>query len=191
MRQILIILLLLVSISSCPQSRKLPGCESRIDQLYASQKLHLIFCSYYFAGVNNFSGADTILHNNLTFYRDTTNASVVKKQDDAIINNLKKRICSKDTSLVTQMKKWCGVSVKVAKIRAKTSFTLEGYMDLLQDYRYTKFLVSSDPKSGRTLGSLSTSEMEWIYFSSISIIQSLKTSEQNRFFNKMRSWKFI
>ena len=174
-----------------PQSRKLPGCEDRIDQLYASQKLHLIFCSYYFEGVNNFSGADTILHNNLTFYRDTTNASIIKKQDDAIINNLKKRICPKDTGLVTEMKKWCEASVKIAKIRAETNFTLEGYMELLREYTYTKPLVSPDLKNGRTIYSLSTDEMEWIYFSSISIIKSLKIAEQNRFFNKMKTWKFI
>ncbi|MEP6951809.1 MAG: hypothetical protein ABI863_21130 [Ginsengibacter sp.] len=190
MKQILIIVLILAGISSHSQSRKLSACENRIDQLYASQKLHLIFCSYYFERVNKFSGADAIL-GYLAFYRDTTNAAIVKKQDDAIINNLKKRICHKDASLVTEMKKWCEVSEKVAKMRAETNFTLEGYMELLDEYRYTRPVISSYFKNGRTVASLSTNEMEWIYFSSISVIKSLKILEQNRFFRKMKTWKFI
>ena len=93
-KQKLLIPLLLISLSSCSQIQKKYSCPDRIDQLYAQQKLHLIFCSYYFEKVSSFSGADTIL-DNLSFYRDTIDANIIAKKDSTIIANLKKGWCLK------------------------------------------------------------------------------------------------
>ena len=133
-KQKLIIALLLISLSSCSQVQKKDNCTDRIDQLYAQEKLHLIFCSYYFEKVNSFSGADTIL-SNLSFYRDTINASIIAKKDSTIIANLKNGICLKDTGLIAEMQEWCETSRKIAQIRSEVNFTIEGYMEFLNGFK--------------------------------------------------------
>ncbi len=188
-KQKLIIALLLISLSSCSQVQKKYNCTDRIDQLYAQQKLHLIFCSYYFEKVNSFSGADTIL-DNLSFYRDTINANVIAKKDSAIIANLKKGICLKDTGLITEMQRWCETSKKIAQIRSEVNFTIEGYMEFLNEFKKTKSIISPFLTKDRTIYSLSTYEMEGIYFTSISVIKSLGKEEQNSLFKKLKSWDF-
>ncbi|MEO8712026.1 MAG: hypothetical protein ABI405_07890 [Parafilimonas sp.] len=192
LRHSMIILLLLICFSSYSQTQKVYSCADRIDQLYAKQKIHLIFCSYYFEKVNTISGADTIL-DNLSFYRDTLNAAVIQKKDSVIIANLKKKICNKDTGLITEIDEWCGVSKKVAEIRSEVSFTLEGYMVLLNSFKKTSSIFSpllKPDEPGETIYSLSTDQMEWIYFTSISLIKSLKEDEQNIFFKKLENWNF-
>ncbi len=188
-KQVLIIVLLLISISSCSQTVNETECSKKIDQLYAKQKLHLIFCSYYFEKVSKFSGADTIL-NNLSFYRDTVNTQAIERKDHVIIDNLKKNICNNDTSLITKMNKWGEVSIKIAETRSKENFTLEGYMEFLNDDNITRIAVSPFLKEDRTIYSLSSNEMEAIYFRSIGIVSSLQQKYQESFFNKLQSWDF-
>lgn len=159
-KQKLIIPLLLISLSWCSQAQQKYNCTDRIDQLYAQQKLHLIFCSYYFEKVNTFSGADTIL-DNLSFYRDTINSNVIAKKDSTIIANLKKGVCYKDTGLITEMRKWCETSGKIAQIRSEVNFTLEGYMEFLSEFKKTSSIISPVLTKDRTIYSLSTNEMEW------------------------------
>lgn len=188
-KQSLVISLLLISLSSCSQTVKISKCADDIDQLYNKEKIHLIFCSYYFEEVNRFSGADTIL-DNLSFYRDTVDANVIEKKDSTIIANLKRRICDEDTSLITKMREWCETSKRVAQIRSEVNFTLEGYMELLSEFKKTSSIFSPFLKNGRTISSLSTYEMEGIYFASINVIKSLTKNDQNAFFRKFRSWDF-
>lgn len=188
-KQKIIMALLLISLSSCAQVQKKDNCADRIDQLYAQQKLHLIFCSYYFEEVSSLSGADTIL-DNLSFYRDTINAEVVAKKDRAIITNLKKGICHKDTSLITEMQGWCEVSKKIAQIRSEVNFTIEGYMEFLNEFKKTKPIISPFLTKNRTIYSLSTYEMEGIYFASIGLIKSLRREEHDSLFKKMKNWDY-
>lgn len=180
---------LLIGLSACSQVQKINSCTNRIDQLYAKQKLHLIFCSYYFQKITPFSGADTIL-DNLSFYRDTINANEIAKKDSNIIANLKKEICSKDIQLIPEMEKWCETSRKIAEIRANVNFTIEGYMEFLNEFKKTKSIINPFLTKDRTIYSLSTYEMERIYFTSIGVIKSLGKGEQNNLFKKLKNWDF-
>ena len=188
-RQKIIIALLLISLSSCAQVQKKDNCSDRIDQLYAQQKLHLIFCSYYFEKVSSFSGADTIL-DNLSFYRDTINANIIAKKDSTIIANLKKEICLRDTGLITEMQRWCETSRKIAQIRSEVNFTIEGYMEFLNEFKKTQSIINPFLTKDRTIYSLSDYEMEGIYFAAIGVIKSLGKEEQNSRFKKLKSWDF-
>ena len=189
-KQKIIIALLLMSLSSCGQVQKKDNCTDRIDQLYAQQKLYLIFCSYYFEKVSSFSGADTIL-DNLSFYRDTINANVIAKKDSTIIANLKKEIClRKNTGLITEMQRWCETSRKIAQIRSEVNFTIEGYMEFLNEFKKTQSIIRPFLTKGRTIYILSEYEMEGIYFASIGVIISLGKEEQNSLFKKLKSWDF-
>lgn len=180
---------MLLSLSGCSQLQNKDSCAGRIDKLYKQQKLHLIFCSYYFEKVKAFSGAEN-LFDNLTFYRDTINASVISKNDSTIIENLKNEICSKDTGLITEMEKWCETSRKIAKIRSEVNFTIEGYMEFLNEFKNTRSIISPFLKKDRTIYSLSTYEMEKIYFASIGVINSFGKEEQNNLFKKLKSWDY-
>lgn len=189
-KQKLIVSFLFVSLLSCSQAQQKNNCADKIDQLYIRQKLHLIFCSYYFDKVNTFSGADT-LYEGLAFYRDTLNAHLIAQKDSVVIANLKKGICrNKDTGLITEMQKWCEVSRKIAQIRSEVNFTIEGYMEFLNNFKKTQALISPYLLRNRTVYSLSTYEMEGIYFASIETVKSLGKEEQNKFFKKLRSWNF-
>ncbi|MBS1509568.1 MAG: hypothetical protein JST86_01910 [Bacteroidetes bacterium] len=185
----IIIALLLINFSACSQVQNKQSCADRIDQLYAQQKLHLIFCSYYFEEATPFSGAATIL-DNLSFYRDTINAAVIAKKGSTIIDNLKKEICTKDTGLITEMKKWCETSRKIAEMRSEVDFTIEGYMEFLNEFKKMKSIITPFLTKDRTIYSLSTYEMEEIYFASIGVINSLGKEDQNNLFKKLQSWDF-
>jgi hypothetical protein len=179
----------LIALSSCSQSKTETACEKRIDQLYDRHKLHLIFCSYYFDKVNKISGADIVL-DNLSFYRDTTDVRSVKQKDSIIVSNLKKNVCKGDTSVITQMDKWCEVSEKIAEMRTNENFTLEGYMEFLNSDNVTRTAVSPFLKNDRTIYSLSTNELEMVYFKSIDVINSLPRADQEAVLRKLKSWDF-
>ncbi len=188
-KQKIIIVLLFICLSSSVQAQKKDNCEERIDQLYAVQKLNLIFCSYYFERVSSFSGADTIL-DHLSFYRDTVNVNGVAKKDSTIIANLKKGICLRDTGLITEIQRWCETSAKIAQIRSEVHFTIEGYIEFLNDFKKTQLIINPFLTKDRTIYSLSDYEMEGIYFASIGLIKSLEKKEQNHLFKKLRIWDF-
>ena len=188
-KQKILIGLLLISLSSSAQVQRINTCTDRIDQLYTSQKIHLIFCSYYFEKVSYFSGADTIL-DNLPFYRDTINANEIAKKDMTIIANLKKGICSKDIQLIPEMEKWCETSGKIAQIRSEVNFTIESYMEFLNKFKKTQSIIKPFLTKDRTIYSLSDYEMEGIYFTSIGVIKSLEKEEQDNLFKKLKSWDF-
>ena len=88
------------------------------------------------------------------------------------------------------MQKWCETSRKIAEIRSEVNFTIEGYMEFLNEFKKTKSIISPFLTKDRTIYSLSTYEMEGIYFASIGVIKSLGKEEQNSLFKKMKSWDF-
>lgn len=55
-------------------------------------------------------------------------------------------------------------------------------MDYLINFKSTNHLIAAFETNERAVSSLSTYEMEGIYFSSISIISALQRDEQDRFF---------
>lgn len=175
------VILFLLYASSCSLSKKSSDCENQIRELSHTYKEHLIFCSYYFDKAKIKSGADSIL-SDLSYYRDTVDVREIKSKDSLIIINLIKDICSGDTNLLIEIRSWCNTSVRLSKIREQTAFTLEGYMDYLKDFKSTNHLIAAFETNERTVSSLSTYEMEGIYFSSISIISALQRDEQDRFF---------
>lgn len=179
----------LIALSSCSQPKTETECKKRIDQLYDKYKLHLIFCSYYFDKVNKISGADAIL-DNLSFYRDTADVRDIKQKDSIIVSNLKENVCKGDTSVITQMNQWCEVSEKIAEVRSSENFTLEGYMEFLNSDSLTKTAVSSFLKDDRTIYSLSSNELEMVYFKSINVISSLSEKNREAVLKKLKIWNF-
>lgn len=180
---------LLITISSCSQPKTETACEQRIDQLYDRHKLHLIFCSYYFDNVNKMSSADAIL-DNLSFYRDTADVRSTKQKDSVIVSNLKKNVCKGDTSVIAQMDKWCEVSEKIADVRSSENFTLEGYMEFLNSDNLTRTAVSSFLKDDRTIYSLSSNELEMVYFKSFNVISFLSEKDREAVLKKLKIWNF-
>lgn len=175
--------------SACTDTREKDSCVNKIDQLSNQQGIHLIYYCYYNETGYLLSGADTILED-LTYYRDKTDSRSVIEKDNMIISNLKKAVCSKDTMLIAEMERWCETSRNISKIRSEVDFTIEGYMEFLNDFESTRSVITPYIKDNRTIYSLSSSEMERIYFSAISTVSLLKKEEQSQFFERLKAWDF-
>ena len=174
---------------ACAQPKKTETCPEQIDRLYAQEKIHLIFCSYYYQKLSALSGAVGIL-GELPYFRDTVDARATAKKDSAVISNLKRAVCGGHAALLADMRIWCAVSRRLARIRVQRPFTLEGYMECLYAFAPTSPLLVPFLTKGRSVSSLSTYEMEQLYFTSIGEIMLLPKKDQANFFAKLRSWDF-
>lgn len=180
---------LLISCYACSQPKAETDCKMRIDHLYATYKIHLIYCSYYFDKANELSNAYNIL-NDLRFYRDTINLKIIKRKDNKIISNLKRNVCKQDTNVISQIGRWCEISEKIGRIRTKEDFTLEGYMEFLNSNNLTKGAVTPFLKEDRTIYSLSSNELEEVYFRSIGIISLLTPETEANLLERLKNWNF-
>ncbi|MGG9963503.1 hypothetical protein [Ferruginibacter sp. SUN106] len=63
-------------------------------------------------------------------------------------------------------------------------------MEFLIKFKKTRVIIAPFLTKNRTIYSLSTNEMEGIYFMSIDVIKSLEKKEQVNFFKKLKDWDY-
>ena len=181
-------------LSGCTQTQNVDtrNCEMKLTILYDKYKSHFIFCSYYFNKVQKLSGADTVIKDLLFYHRDSSDMAKIKYQDNTILQNLKRKLCAKNDNLINSITNWCKTSERISSIRNKVDFTLEGYLELLYEFESTKstltpYLTTTD----KTIYSLSSDEMEIVYFSSITTLSFLGEHEREQFYKKFLTWNFV
>jgi hypothetical protein len=179
-----------LSLAACSQNESKPACVSSIDSLYNKYHEHLIFCSYYNDSINKLLDADSI-NLLLPFYYKEDGTPNMKEKESWIITNLKLVVCDNKENLIKKIGQWCAVSLRLANLRHGNEFTLDGYMSFLNTEKVTKHLLENYLTGNRTFESLSTNEMEYIYFASIGYITTLTIKEQDTFWGRLAKWDFM
>ncbi|MBX3254536.1 MAG: hypothetical protein KF862_10375 [Chitinophagaceae bacterium] len=185
MKRYFLILWLILRLTnfSCSQKATENICNARIDSLYKVYQRHLILFCYYNPTIN--VRADTV-YDYLPYYRtsDIDSADVIEKNKQ-VVKNLAEFVCTVDSSKINYIENWCIASISMENTIKGIEFTLDEYMEFLSKNEKMKFLITSYLTNSRTVSSLSTSEMENIFFTSIESISHMPYPEQQKFYRNI------
>lgn len=181
-----LVCLLAVSMVSCSQPVTQSHCKEGVDSLYKKYGKHLLFYTFYVDSTNKYVNADSVFDNYLPWYRESAGIENLQKSDSIVLQRLSEMACLRDSSFLTRLKSWCDVSLFFVQVRDDENFTLDGYMDFLLSDTSMKSVIENYLGEGRSVSSLSTDEIERVFFASIGSISSTPAKLKELFFVNLR-----